>query len=95
MNKKEMTIALHSATGYPIRMIDVLLDAFTAQIKEVLTKGESYSLEGIGKIEVTYRKPRRGRNPQTGKIDMFPAVYSPKMTFTKTIKNEINSRDVG
>jgi DNA-binding protein HU-beta len=43
-----------------------VVDAVFATIKEVLEKGESFTLIGFGTLKVAERAARTGRNPRTG-----------------------------
>ncbi|MGX9727150.1 MAG: integration host factor subunit alpha [Candidatus Electronema sp. VV] len=42
------------------------VETFIQLVKESLIKGEDLLLSGFGKFNVKDKKPRRGRNPQTG-----------------------------
>ncbi len=43
-----------------------LVDSFFEIIKESLARGELVKLSGFGSFRVREKRPRRGRNPQTG-----------------------------
>ena len=49
------------------RTIDSLIDAVKASLK----KGKDVSITGFGTFSVAKRKPRKGRNPQTGAEIVF------------------------
>lgn len=42
------------------------VETFIQLVKESLISGEDLLLSGFGKFNVKDKKPRRGRNPQTG-----------------------------
>ncbi|MCI5144183.1 MAG: integration host factor subunit alpha [Candidatus Electrothrix sp. AR3] len=42
------------------------VETFISLVKDSLIKGEDLLLSGFGKFNVKDKKPRRGRNPQTG-----------------------------
>jgi len=51
-----------------LRIVDLLFET----IKGRLLKGEGVQIVGFGALEVVTRKPRRGRNPITGKAIRLP-----------------------
>lgn len=65
--------------------IEGLLEiAFTGARKE-----EDFTIPGLGKLVVTDRKARMGRNPRTGEQMMFPAKKVVKLRLGKAAKDAI------
>ncbi len=55
-----------------------------------MKKGEKVQLVGFGTFEVTERKARDGRNPQTGAVMQIAASKAPKFKAGKALKDMIN-----
>lgn len=51
-----------------------IVDTLLATIKESLARRERVKLTGFGSFVVVDRKPRPGRNPQTGERILLPAT---------------------
>ena len=49
----------------------------------------SFTLPGIGKLEVVHRKARMGRNPQTGESIRIPAKKTLKFKISKACKDAV------
>ena len=49
----------------------------------------SFTLPGIGKLEVVNRKARMGRNPQTGESIKIPAKKTLKFKISKACKDAV------
>jgi len=43
------------------------LNFFTSAVTKALKKGDKLTLTGFGTFSIAKRKPRKGRNPQSGK----------------------------
>jgi integration host factor subunit alpha len=50
-----------------------LMDSILAAMKESLAEGENVKLTGFGSLNVIVRKPKYGRNPQTGERILLPS----------------------
>jgi DNA-binding protein HU-beta len=55
---------------------------------EVKTNGE-FVLPGFGKLVLSERKAREGRNPQTGETIQIPAKTTLKFRLGKSIKDTV------
>ncbi len=69
--------------------IEKVVNAIFDSIQETLSKGEKAQFIGFGSFEVKQRKPRKGRNPQTGKIIDIPAAKVPVFKPGKALKSVI------
>ena len=74
VSKKEATECLNA-------MLDV--------IKESVKKGNSVQFIGFGKFDVSERKARRGRNPQTGEEIEIPARKAVVFHAGKDLKESV------
>jgi integration host factor subunit beta len=65
--KADIIDSLCEKTGVSRKLIRIIIDLFTDEIKEALTRDLSIELRGFGTFEVKLRKGRpRARNPKTG-----------------------------
>ena len=55
---------------------------------EVMTNGE-FALPGFGKLVLSERKAREGRNPQTGETIQIPAKTTLKFRLGKGLKDTV------
>lgn len=90
MNKQELVENMAEATGVSKKDAENLLNAFVDQIQKALKKGEKVSLVGFGTFDVSRRKARTGRNPQTGAEIKIAASKSPKFKAGKSFKDMLN-----
>ena len=65
------------------------MNSFTNAVKKSLKKGESVGLVGFGTFDVSKRKARIGRNPQTGAEIKIPACRVPKFKAGKGLKDAV------
>jgi DNA-binding protein HU-beta len=67
------------------RALNSILDGVTRSLK----KGQKVSFVGFGTFEVTRRKARMGRNPQTGQAIKIPASRVAKFRPGKALKDAV------
>jgi DNA-binding protein HU-beta len=65
------------------------LDTFTETVTETLKAGEKVTMVGFGTFSVSERKPRKGRNPRTGKEIDIPGGNAPKFKAGKGLKEKV------
>ncbi|MCR4937609.1 MAG: HU family DNA-binding protein [Lachnospiraceae bacterium] len=93
MNKQELVAAMAKESGLNAKQAEAGLNAFIEVVKKELAskKGEKkVSLVGFGTFEVSERKARTGRNPQTGETIKIKAAKSPKFKAGKAFKDAVN-----
>lgn len=87
MNKSELVDALADKAGVSKTDADAVLKALEDVVtSEVAGKGEKISLTGFITFERTYRKPRSGRNPQTGEAIEVPGGNAMKISAGSKLK---------
>ena len=91
MNKTELVAAMAEKAELSKKDAEKALKAFTDVVAEELKKGEKIQLVGFGTFEVSERKAREGRNPQTGEIMPIAASKAPKFKAGKALKDMINA----
>ncbi len=67
------------------RAMKALLNGITKSLK----KGEKVTFVGFGSFDVTKRKARNGRNPQTGETIRIKAAKVPKFKPGKHLKDAV------
>jgi len=90
MNKKELIDRLAQKTGMTRADSQKALNGVLDVVFEELRSGNSISLTGFGTFTVAERKPRTGRNPQTGAEINIPAAKVPKFKPGKKLKDAVS-----
>ena len=91
MKKAELVEAIAEKTGLTKADANRALEATFEVITKALKKGERVPVAGFGTFNVTKRKAREGRNPQTGakvKIAARKAVTFKAGTALKEVVNK-------
>lgn len=68
------------------------VETFITLVKDSLIKGDDLLLSGFGKFNVKDKKPRRGRNPQTGDELILDARRVVTFKPSGILRSKINSR---
>ena len=66
MVKNDIAERIHLRMGLPKKDSAELLETALQLIKHTLESGEDVKISGFGKFSLKTKRPRRGRNPQTG-----------------------------
>ena len=66
VTKSDIVEKVYEKVGFSKKESSELVELIFETIKGTLEKGEKIKITGFGKFEVRDKKPRRGRNPQTG-----------------------------
>ena len=93
MTKTELANAVHTATGdksISKTTIGEVLDSLMRVISEELTKGGEISFVGIGKLSLSVRKEREGRNPRTGAVIQIPEKKAVRFKTAKGLDDLLN-----
>lgn len=91
MNKTELVAAMATEAGLSKKDAESALKAFTDVVADELKKGGKVQLVGFGTFEVTERKAREGRNPQSGETMKIAASKAPKFKAGKALKDMMNA----
>jgi len=89
MNKQELVAEVVRQTGQPNNASKDAVDVITSAIADSLARGEKVTLVGFGAFQVTQRKARNGRNPQTGEQIQIPAKKVPKFVPGKGLREKV------
>lgn len=66
MNKADLVNAIAEGADLSKAQADLVLDTVLNNVRDALTQGEVVQLGDLGRLTVTDRPARAGRNPQTG-----------------------------
>jgi DNA-binding protein HU-beta len=87
LTKAEIVEKLAKAADLPKNKTAQVLDELAGLAYKNAKNG--FTIPGIGKIVVSKRKARTGRNPQTGATIKIPAGKVLKMRFSKAAKDAV------
>lgn len=95
MNQAELIEAVsnsamrHYDAGVSKTVVTAVLKTLAEVTTTELKKGNEITLPGIGKLSVTERAARTGRNPQTGEEIEIAARRVPKFSASKALKDAV------
>jgi DNA-binding protein HU-beta len=89
MNKTEMIAKLAEKNGMTKKDAQKALEGLIEIISDEIKDGGSVILTGFGTFSIAERKPRTGRNPQTGQPIDIPAARVPKFKAGKQLKDVV------
>ena len=90
MNKGDLVEKIAEATGLTKKDSEAAVNAFVETIQASLKNGEKVAVAGFGTFDVSNRKARTGRNPQTGEEIKIAASRTPKFKAGKSFKDMMN-----
>lgn len=66
MTKADIIARIYEKVGFSKKEAADVVEAIFEIIKSCLEKGEKVKISGFGNLVVNSKRPRKGRNPQTG-----------------------------
>lgn len=66
MTKADIVERIHEKVGFSKKEAGEVVDSVFEIIKRALENGEKVKISGFGNFVVNAKRPRKGRNPQTG-----------------------------
>lgn len=90
MTKADLITAISDKVQITKADTQLFLDALANIGAKELTSTGEFSLPGFGKMEITERSARTGRNPRTGESVEIPATKRVKFSASKVLKGAIN-----
>ena len=90
MKKAELVEAIAKQTGLTKADATRALEATFEVITKALKKGERVPVAGFGTFNVSKRKAREGRNPQTGAAVKIPARKAVTFKAGTALKEAVN-----
>lgn len=89
-SQSELIDALAEKTGLTKAKTKEFLEAYAELLTEELLTAGSVQLPGIGKLKISERGERQGRNPSTGETITIKASKSVKLAAGKKFKDSFN-----
>lgn len=89
MTKAEIVERIYEKVGFSKKEATEVVEAIFEIIKARLEKGEKVKISGFGNFVVHNKRPRKGRNPQTGEEIIISGrrvlSFKPSQVLKKTI----------
>lgn len=89
MTKAELIARVAKECKIPKATAERALNSVTNNISKCLKKKDKITLTGFGTFQVSKRRARTGRNPQTGALINIKAANVPKFKAGKQLKQSI------
>ncbi|ARU54432.1 MAG: HU family DNA-binding protein [Pseudomonadales bacterium] len=90
MNKPELASLIATQSQLSKAKASEVITVVTDEITNALASGASVSLLGFGSFNVTQRKARSGRNPQTGQTMTIAASQGVHFKPGKSLREAVN-----
>lgn len=90
MSKQQLIADLAESTDLTQAQVRALLDQLAQITRDALEHGEELTLPGLGKLKVSERAARTGRNPQTGASIQIAARRVVKFVPAKSLGDALN-----
>lgn len=96
MTKADMVQAVYSRLGgFSKKESADLVDLVFETMKETLGRGEKIKISGFGNFVLRDKRPRQGRNPQTGTPIMITERRVLSFKASQLLKHVLNPREDG
>ena len=91
MTKADIVARIYEKVGFSKKDATDVVEATFEIIKTCLEKGDKVKLSGFGNFIVNSKRPRKGRNPQTG--EEITIVGRKVLTFkaSQSLKKDLNT----
>jgi integration host factor subunit alpha len=91
MTKADMVELVYDRIGVSKREAAKIVETVFDIIKETLEEGENVKISGFGSFNIQHKKPRRGRNPQTGEEITISARRVLSFKASNVLREQLNS----
>ena len=89
MNKGDLIAKIAKDTGITKSKAEAAFNSIIGSITAALKKGQKVTIVGFGTFSVAKRKPRMGRNPQTGAPIKIQGRKVPKFAAGSDLKKAV------
>jgi len=89
MTKSQLSRHISGKAGLTIKAAGQIIDELAAVAYRETKKNGQFTLPGLGKLVLSRRKARTGRNPATGETIKIPAKKVVKFRVAKAAKDAI------
>lgn len=90
MTKEQLIDKMATDAGITKAQAGRAMKSMFDNITRSLKKGNKVTFVGFGTFDISRRKARTGRNPQTGAAIQIPASKVPKFKAGKSLKEAVN-----
>ena len=90
MTKADMVELVYEQIGVSKREAARIVEMIFDVIKETLERGENVKISGFGSFNIQHKKPRRGRNPQTGEEITISARRVLSFKASNVLREQLN-----
>ena len=91
LTKEHIAQKIANDCGFMKNEASEVLEKLLKIIKKKLTAGEDVMISGFGKWHVRSKRPRRGRNPQTGEQIVLDARRVVTWSYSPVLKKTVNA----
>ena len=91
MTKADMVELVYERIGVSKREAASVVESIFDIIKESLERGENVKISGFGSFNLREKKPRRGRNPQTGEEITISARRVLSFKSSNVLRDQLNA----
>ena len=91
MTKHDLIEIAFEKVGFSKKDVGFVIEEVFAVIKSALERGEQVKISGFGNFSVRHKRPRRGRNPQTGKELIISERKVMTFKASQLLKDLVNS----
>jgi integration host factor, beta subunit len=74
------------------RDVEIAVNVILDHISHSLSQGERVEIRGFGSLSLSYRAPRRGRNPKTGDSVLVPAKCAPHFKPGRELRERVDRK---
>ena len=89
VNKAELVDIIAQKADLPKVKAKAAMEALLEAVTAALKRRDNVQITGFGSFEAHWRKPRKGRNPQTGEELDIPGKWMPAFKVGKTLKDDV------
>ena len=90
MTKADMVELVYERIGVSKREAARIVENMFDILKETLERGENVKISGFGSFNIQHKKPRRGRNPQTGEEITISARRVLSFKASNVLREQLN-----
>ena len=90
MTKADMVELVYEQIGVSKREAARVVETIFDIVKETLERGENVKISGFGSFNIQHKKPRRGRNPQTGEEITISARRVLSFKVSNVLREQLN-----
>lgn len=90
MTKADMVELVYERIGVSKRESARIVETIFDVVKETLERGDNVKISGFGSFNIQHKKPRRGRNPQTGEEITISARRVLSFKASNVLRDQLN-----